>query len=87
MSARTTSNLENLRGSSGPHSSTSQRKITSEETVTPSEPTTLPPRNQDVSRKWDYDVTLLPLICSPIQTSNKLALEYKGYEKYVEIKP
>ena len=75
------------KGSGGPHSSTSQRKITSEKTVTPPEPTTLPPRNQDFSRKWDNDATSLPLICSPIQTSNRFALEYKRYEEYVEIKP
>ena len=39
MSARITLNLSNLRGAGRPHSGTSQRNITSDETVTPPEPT------------------------------------------------
>ena len=39
MSARISLNLSNLRGTGGPHIGTSRRKITSDETVTPPEPT------------------------------------------------
>ena len=39
LSARISLNLSNLKGAGGPHICTSRRKITSDETVTPPEPT------------------------------------------------
>ena len=87
-----TSDLANLRGSGGPHSRTSQRKITSERTGTPPElaengDKTTPPRNKDVSRYWDNDAASSPLICRPIQTSDIFTLESKRHEEYEGIKP